>query len=299
MLAAWHASLEVGHPIANKEFLLGAFRGLGEHRREALKIAAGFKGDDAFEAGRERGAGARHGAALALARARWRSSPPRPSSCTAGTAWLRQLGGRSSRARRCVLLAGCAVRRLDLPSSASPGPGASARTGTLEARQRRRHASGCRGIGRVRLIGIDTPEVYGRVECFGREASTFVKRAAPARGARALPAGRRGARPLRARAGLRLAAGRPLPQRASGAGGYAQPLTIPPNVEFADRFVAAARRGALSAGAGLGPPRSRRPPAALAGRHLLVLAHDLPGSVGGGDEERRFAVPQAVVVVVT
>ena len=25
MLAAWHASLEVGHPIANKEFLLGAF----------------------------------------------------------------------------------------------------------------------------------------------------------------------------------------------------------------------------------------------------------------------------------
>ena len=27
MLAAWHASLEVGQPIANKEFLLGAFRG--------------------------------------------------------------------------------------------------------------------------------------------------------------------------------------------------------------------------------------------------------------------------------
>ena len=48
MLAAWHASLEVGQPIANKEFLLGAFHGLGEHRREALKIAAGFRGDDAF-----------------------------------------------------------------------------------------------------------------------------------------------------------------------------------------------------------------------------------------------------------
>jgi hypothetical protein len=51
MLAAWHASLEVGQPIANKDFLLRAFPGLGEHRREALKIAAGFRGDDAFEAG--------------------------------------------------------------------------------------------------------------------------------------------------------------------------------------------------------------------------------------------------------
>jgi hypothetical protein len=48
MLAAWHASLNVGHPIANKEFLLKAFPGLGENRREALKIAAGFRGDDAF-----------------------------------------------------------------------------------------------------------------------------------------------------------------------------------------------------------------------------------------------------------
>ena len=51
MLAAWHASLEVGQPIANKEFLLGAFSHLGDHRREALRIAAGFKGEDAFEAG--------------------------------------------------------------------------------------------------------------------------------------------------------------------------------------------------------------------------------------------------------
>ena len=51
MLAAWHASLELGQPIANKDFLLRAFARLGEHRREALRIAAGFKGDDAFEAG--------------------------------------------------------------------------------------------------------------------------------------------------------------------------------------------------------------------------------------------------------
>ena len=48
MLAAWHASLEVGHPIANREFLVNVFSSLGDNRREALKIAAGFRGDDAF-----------------------------------------------------------------------------------------------------------------------------------------------------------------------------------------------------------------------------------------------------------
>ena len=36
MLAAWHASLEVGMPIANKEFLVNAFPALGDNRREAL-----------------------------------------------------------------------------------------------------------------------------------------------------------------------------------------------------------------------------------------------------------------------
>ena len=51
MLAAWHASLEVGTPLANKDFLVGAFKGLGENRREALKIAAGFRGEEAFQAG--------------------------------------------------------------------------------------------------------------------------------------------------------------------------------------------------------------------------------------------------------
>jgi hypothetical protein len=51
MLAAWHASLDVGQPVANKEFLVGAFAGLGALRREALRIAAGFRGEEAFEAG--------------------------------------------------------------------------------------------------------------------------------------------------------------------------------------------------------------------------------------------------------
>ncbi len=51
MLAAWHASLEVGHPIANREFLVNVFASLGDNRREALKIAAGFRGEEAFDAG--------------------------------------------------------------------------------------------------------------------------------------------------------------------------------------------------------------------------------------------------------
>ncbi len=52
LLAAWHASLEMGgHPIPTKEFLLSTFPSLGENRREALRIAAGFRGEDAFDAG--------------------------------------------------------------------------------------------------------------------------------------------------------------------------------------------------------------------------------------------------------
>jgi hypothetical protein len=51
MLAAWHATLEVGAPIASAEFLMGAFEGLGKHKREALKLAARFRGDEAFLAG--------------------------------------------------------------------------------------------------------------------------------------------------------------------------------------------------------------------------------------------------------
>jgi len=36
LLAAWHASLEVGQPIPNTAFLVGVFPSLGENRREAL-----------------------------------------------------------------------------------------------------------------------------------------------------------------------------------------------------------------------------------------------------------------------
>src|SRR6202042_2063970 len=37
LLAAWHVSVEVGHPLPNREFLVNVFPSLGDHRREALK----------------------------------------------------------------------------------------------------------------------------------------------------------------------------------------------------------------------------------------------------------------------
>jgi micrococcal nuclease len=95
--------------------------------------------------------------------------------------------------------------------------------------------------GRVRLIGVDTPEVFGGVECYGRLASAFTKRV--------LPPGR----PVRYRLGVepRDRYGRALAYVWLADGrlfngllverGYAVPLTVPPNVELAERFVAAAR----------------------------------------------------------
>lgn len=112
------------------------------------------------------------------------------------------------------------------------------------------------GIGRSRLIGVDTPEVYGGVECYGREASAFAKRLLS--GARVRV--RRQAEPTdrygRALVDLWLADGRHvnalLVER-----GYAQPLTIPPNVRYADRFVRLVRE-ARAAGRGLWAPGACR-----------------------------------------
>jgi micrococcal nuclease len=105
-------------------------------------------------------------------------------------------------------------------------------------------------IGKVRLIGIDTPEVFGKTECFGEAASAFTKRV--------LPPGthvryRLGVDPRdrygRALAYIWLQDGRMFNELLAERG-YATPLTIPPNVDYADRFVAAARR-AREAGRGL------------------------------------------------
>jgi micrococcal nuclease len=106
------------------------------------------------------------------------------------------------------------------------------------------------GLGKVRLIGIDTPEVHGEQECFGREASRFVERTVPV-GARVryrLGVEERD-RYGRALAYVWLDHGRFL-NRMLVARGFALPLTVPPNVEYEDNFVRAARR-AREAGRGL------------------------------------------------
>jgi micrococcal nuclease len=95
------------------------------------------------------------------------------------------------------------------------------------------------GLGSVRLIGVDTPEVYGHVECFGPEASSFAKSIL-----------RRGSE-VRYRAGSekhdrygRLLAYVWLPDgrlfnRMLLERGYATTLTIAPNDQLARRFAAA------------------------------------------------------------
>ena len=106
------------------------------------------------------------------------------------------------------------------------------------------------GIGKVRLIGVDTPEVHGGVECYGRAASAFVERLLPlgARVRYTLGAERRD-RYGRALAYLYTDDGRfvnlMLVRR-----GYAQPLTVPPDVEYEDVFVRASEV-ARDAGRGL------------------------------------------------
>lgn len=110
------------------------------------------------------------------------------------------------------------------------------------------------GGERVRLIGVDTPETKDPrrpVGCFGREASAFTASLVPA-GSRVRLVGDAEARDrfdrllaylYRLPDGLFVNA--ELVRQ-----GYAQPLTIPPNVAHADEFVALAR-AAREAGLGL------------------------------------------------
>jgi micrococcal nuclease len=97
-------------------------------------------------------------------------------------------------------------------------------------------------IGKTRLIGIDTPEVFGHTECFGRAASAFTKTV--------LRIGTH----VEYRVGVEThdVYGRSLayvwlPDGLMFNGmladeGYATTLTIPPNDEYARFFLAAARR---------------------------------------------------------
>lgn len=110
-------------------------------------------------------------------------------------------------------------------------------------------------IGKTRLIGIDTPEVYGHTECYGRAASAFTKRVLAIGTRVEYRLGvERTDRYGRALAYVWLRDGRMFNGMLAEQG-YATPLTIPPNVEYARLFVAAARR-ARQAGRGLWSPRT-------------------------------------------
>jgi hypothetical protein len=77
-----------------------------------------------------------------------------------------------------LLLVGC-----DHSDFAEPSGSAADQAGDRVRARVTKHTDGdtlwLSGIGKVRLIGVDTPEVYGGVECYGREASAFVKRLLP------------------------------------------------------------------------------------------------------------------------
>ena len=148
-----------------------------------------------------------------------------------GPARLRQLAALLA----AVAVAGCSE------------PGAdSASGGELTTARVTKHTDGdtlwLSGVGKVRLIGVDTPEVFGQAECYGREASAFVERTVPLGSEVRYRLGvderdRYG----RALAYIWLPGGRFL-NRMLVARGYAQPLTVPPNVEYEDLFVRLARR---------------------------------------------------------
>ena len=106
------------------------------------------------------------------------------------------------------------------------------------------------GIGKVRLIGIDTREVFGHSDCFGRAAAAFTARLLPPRTRVRYRLGvDRRDRYGRALAYVWLHDGRMFNELLAERG-YATPLTIPPNVDYANRFAAAARR-AREAGRGM------------------------------------------------
>src|SRR5581483_7373307 len=86
-----------------------------------------------------------------------------------------------------------------------------------------------------RLIGIDTPEVFGQTGCFGREASAFTKRVLDGRSVKVDFDIDRTDRFGRALVYIWLPDGTFFNAELV-AEGYAQQLTIPPDVRYADLF---------------------------------------------------------------
>jgi len=97
------------------------------------------------------------------------------------------------------------------------------------------------GLGKSRLIGVDTPEVYGGVECYGPEASAYAKRQLDKRRVRYAIGREARDRYGRLLVYLWLEDGRSFNAMLVSRG-FGRPLTIPPNSDYARLFVALSRR---------------------------------------------------------
>ncbi len=96
------------------------------------------------------------------------------------------------------------------------------------------------GGRKARLIGIDTPEVYGGVECHGREASAFTRRALDGRDVLVDFDVGITDRYRRALVYVWEEDGSFFNARIVTEG-FALPMTVPPNVRYADLFTKLAR----------------------------------------------------------
>lgn len=105
------------------------------------------------------------------------------------------------------------------------------------------------GAGKARLIGVDTPEVYGGEECYGRDASDYSKRQLKGQSVRYAVGQEARDRYGRLVVYVWLKDGRSF-NALLVARGYATPLTIEPNSRYAPAFGRLAR-GARKSGAGL------------------------------------------------
>lgn len=103
--------------------------------------------------------------------------------------------------------------------------------------------------GKVRLIGVDTPEVYGQRECFGEDASRYAKRQLEGQDVRYTVGEEARDRYGRLLAYVWLKDGRSF-NAMLVAHGYATPLTIEPNSGYAPTFARLASR-ARQGGVGL------------------------------------------------
>lgn len=154
-----------------------------------------------------------------------------------------------------LLIAGVAIFENGLGSGSASGDRAAPLGGDVVVRVVDGDTVELQSAGKSRLIGVDTPEVFGGQECFGREASAFAERVLrPGLRVRVQRDVEERDRYGRMLIYLRLPDGRSFNELLV-AEGYAVPLTIPPNVRHAERFRKLARTARKRA-AGLWSSRS-------------------------------------------